>query len=216
MRNIILLFIISFLSGVAIQNDDEQAMQLEIKEFALANVDTLVDIGCQDGEFSREIARAYPNLYLILEDLETYKLCTKGGTNCMTVNTKKQVTKKFKNSKKYPNVAGRYTFIAGEIDSIPLATAAFKRVLCRRTVHEFVQQQKMVSELKRILSSNGMLTIVEAEPNYPNQVDIFCNKRYLTKNEVIELFKDFQLDSFKTIQYGNDKMNIYNFRKQNW
>ncbi|HLP39544.1 class I SAM-dependent methyltransferase [Lacibacter sp.] len=214
MRNFFLFFVILFLSGAATQNDDEQAMQLEIKEYALANVDTLVDIGCQDGAFSREIARAYPNLYLILEDLENYKLCTKGGTNCMTVNTKKQVTKKFKNSKKYPNLAGRYKFIAGKIDSIPLPSDSYNRVLCRRTVHEFVQQKKMISELKRILSSDGILTIVEAEPGYANQVDIFCNKRYLTKNEVIELFKDFQLDSFKTIQYGIYNMNVYNFKKQ--
>lgn len=54
---------------------------------------------------------------------------------------------------------------------------------------------------------------VEAEPGYPNQVDIFCNKKYLTKNEVINIFKDFRLDSFQTVQYGNSNMNIYNFRK---
>ncbi len=213
MRNIILLFILSFLSGAATQNDDEQAMQLEIKEYALANVDTLVDIGCQDGEFSREIARAYPNLYLLLEDLENYKLCTKGGTNCMTVNTKKQVTKKFKNSKKYPNLAGRYTFITGEIDSIPLATAAYKRILCRRTLHEFTERTKMVKELKRILSHDGTLTIVEPEPAYPNQLDIFCNKKYIPKKEMLEIFKDLQLQTVKTITYSNGKMNIYNFTK---
>ena len=71
----------------------------------------------------------------------------------------------------------------------------------------------MAQELKRILSNDGILTIVETEPNYPNHVDMYCNKKYLTKNEVIDLFKDLNLDTVKTIQYGIYKMNVYNFKK---
>ncbi len=213
MQKIIPFLLILFISSATVKNSEELPAILEIKEYKLENIDTLVDIGCQNGQFSKEIARIYPNLFLILEDLEAYTICAKGGKNCMTHNTQNRLRKKFKNSKKYPNIAGRYKFIAGKIDSIPLPSDSYNRVLCRRTVHEFVQRDKMVLELKRILSEDGILTIVEAEPGYPNQVDVFCNKRYLTKNEVIEIFKDFQLDSFKTIMYGNAKMNIYNFRK---
>lgn len=214
MQKTILILLIFFVSSATVKVPKELPGILEIKEYKLENIDTLVDIGCQNGKFSKEIARIYPNLFLVLEDLESFTICAKGGKKCITHNTHKWIRKTFKNSKKYGNVADRYKFIAGKIDSIPLPSNSSNRVLCRRTLHEFVERDKMVQELKRILSEDGILTIVEAEPNYPNHVDLYCNKRYLTKNEVIDLFKDFRLDSFKTIQYGIYNMNVYNFKKQ--
>lgn len=214
MQKTILILLILFSScTIVIKQSAELPGVLEIKDYQLENIDTLVDIGCQDGKFSKEIAHIYPNLFLVLEDLETYTVCAKGGKNCISHNTQKRIRKIFKNSRKYGKVADRYKFIAGKIDSIPLPSGAYNRVLCRRTVHEFSQPAKMVQELKRILSKDGILTIVETEPNHPNHVDMYCNKRYLAKNEVIDLFKDFNLDTVKTIQYGIYKMNVYNFKK---
>ncbi|MBW0178185.1 methyltransferase domain-containing protein [Sediminibacterium sp.] len=213
LRIILCLLVVVCSSNRIIQKTDELPGITEIREYKLETVDTLVDIGCQDGLFSREIARFYPNVFLVLEDLEFFTLCNKSGKKCTDYFTQTEIKKTFRDSRKYQNIENRYRFIAGRIDSIPLATSSYKRVLCRRTVHEFEKTKKMVSELKRILKTDGILTIVEPEPNYKNHIDEFCNKKYLTKNEVLEIFKDFKLLTFRSIPYGSDRMNMFNFSK---
>ncbi len=213
LRIILFLWIIVFSSHREIQQSKEPAGITEIKEYKLETVDTLVDIGCQDGLFSREIARFYPNVFLVLEDLEFFTLCNKKGNRCTDYLTQTEIKKTFRNSRKYQNIENRYAFIAGRVDSIPLASTSYKRVLCRRTVHEFEKTQKMVNELARILKEGGILTIAEQEPNYKNEIDEFCNKKYLTKQEVLEFFKELKLLDVKSIQYGTDRMNLFNFTK---
>ncbi|MGB4772462.1 MAG: hypothetical protein WBP58_13425 [Chitinophagaceae bacterium] len=71
----------------------------------------------------------------------------------------------------------------------------------------------MVDELHRILAPNGILTMVEAEPTYRNQVDIFCNKKNLTKEEVLKIMTGFVLKEFLSIKYDDGELIIYNFSK---
>lgn len=123
------------------------ATQNEIRAYKLENVDTLVDIGCGDGGHDRQIARQYPNLYLVLEDF---------AVDLQGHNIPKRLNQRF------TSINHRYRFVAGSEDSIPLPSGAHKRVLCRRTFHEFSNRQKMVSELVRILADGGILTVIES------------------------------------------------------
>ena len=61
------IIILAFTSFVYIKTELPEVVIAEIASYQLNNVDTLVDIGCQDGLFSREVAKYYPNTYLILE-----------------------------------------------------------------------------------------------------------------------------------------------------
>lgn len=185
----------------------------EIQSYNLNNVDTLLDIGCQDGTYSKEVARFYPKLFLILEDLNEYQLCREGGVHCTAKNTATEVKKKFRNSRKYPNIASRYQFIAGTKDSIPLVTSSYSRILCRRSLHEFEKLDPMVNELYRVLRPNGVLTISEVEPTVKIQTDVFCNKKYLSQKDVLEIMKRFKLISIKTIDYKVGNIVTYNFTK---
>ena len=207
------IIILDFTSFVYIKTELPEVVIAEIASYQLNNVDTLVDIGCQDGLFSREVAKYYPNTYLILEDLEEYQICSKGGKHCINQNTFKRVKKRFKKAKKYPNIESRYQIIAGKADSIPLHSDNYGRILCRKTLHEFQYRDKMVDELYRILKPNGILTIVEAEPNTPGQTDIYCNKKYLTKEEVLAIMGKFKLVDIKTFDYNVGNLLAYNFTK---
>ncbi len=185
----------------------------EILEYKLDKVDTLIDIGCQDGQFAKLIAHLYPDLHFVLEDLNEYLLCHKGGVKCNSHQTSFEIKRNLKNSKFAPNIENHYEFILGKMDSIPLKTASCKRVLCRKTLHEFDKLNKMVNELYRILEPNGILSITEVEAQYENHFDNMCNKQYLTKDEIVKIMHQFKFLGYKPIAYKEGNMNIYNFTK---
>ena len=190
----------------------------EILNYKLEKIDTLVDIGCGQGSFSKEISHLYPNLFFILEDLPKLSVFVKKGdtTNCKKVDTRTEIKNRLRNNKYTPKLENKYSLIIGSDDSIPILTGTCKRVLCRKTLHEFKNKIKMSSELSRILSSDGVLTIVEKEPKYFGEKDIFCLNNYLSRQEIINILRPLKLQSATSVIYkyeGEQKFNIYNFIK---
>ena len=185
----------------------------EVKAFKLEHVDTVVDIGCQNGLYSRVVAHVYPNIFFKLEDLEQFSLKKVNTTKYINYKTSEELKKTLINSDYAPNIKNRYQFIAGKEDSIPLQTSSCKRILCRKTLHEFKEKQKMVNEMIRVLAPNGILTIAEPEPIVLNQIDANCNNKYLTKEDVLALFTGLKNVDIKTIKYPKGNMILYDFSK---
>lgn len=163
----------------------------EISKYGLSNIDTIVDLGSGDGDFDKLIHKLFPKTFFILEDIEPQY-------------------KKSKNSWSET--------VIGTQDSIPLLSSKYKFVLCRNTVHEFKNHKNMLGEIKRILSSDGILIVVEVMPKFKGEISAICKNRLLMKEEIIELFthNGFQFQSSEITSYelkhkGDRNFNILKF-----
>ena len=213
MRVFLILISVFYVSFSSQKVSNTKGLADEISNYNLESIDTLVDIGCQNGEFSKELLLANPKLYLVMEDLKEYSYCDENGKNCKYYNTQEEINKVFLKKKNLNLFKNRYKFIAGTTDSIPLPTNSCKVILCRKTIHEFSNSAKMISELYRVLEKGGLLMIVEAEPKYPNQKDENCKHKYLTRVEVINLFKQFKYLKVSAVYYKGGEMNLYKYSK---
>lgn len=191
------------------------AQKSEILQYQLENVDTLLDIGCSNGYFDRQIFEYYPDVFFVLEDLPNLVYHSKKGQTVIneTYPTITEVGKVFKNSKRYPGIENRFKLIIGFEDSIPLPSNAFERILCRRTLHEFKNMDKMLSEIKRILKPNGKVTIVEVLSKYSGEQDPACGNLYLTKEEIKRMLMPLRFDSESTAVYRTEELSILTFTK---
>ncbi|MBK6381766.1 MAG: methyltransferase domain-containing protein [Chitinophagaceae bacterium] len=144
----------------------------EISNYNLENIDTLVDIGCGFAHGARFISSKFQNLHFILEDLPK---------DIWGNDMKVILTKNVRNTPAAPTFGTNSMIVFGTPDSIPLQSGRYERVLCRITLHEFSNREKMISELIRILSPTGTLLIVERTSSYEGQRDKYCKQLYLTK-----------------------------------
>jgi ubiquinone/menaquinone biosynthesis C-methylase UbiE len=176
----------------------------EIPLYNLAPNDTLVDIGCGDGFHDLTIAHYHPNTFLVLEDLPY------GSKH---LNIKRQIKFLFKNTTYTPQVKQHHRLVLGTPDAIPLASSTYKKVLCRKTLHEFRNKEKMAKEMERILDKGGTLIIVEPEPRYVGELDPHCKMRYLTSAEIIQLFSSLQCIEKNVIAYRHGSLNVFTFIK---
>ncbi|MCX6208976.1 MAG: methyltransferase domain-containing protein [Bacteroidetes bacterium] len=188
---IVIVLIITSCSSAKLNFRAYPTLKDEINEYNLTGVDTLVDIGCNWGFMTEFIEYKYPSMYFIVEDLPEF-------TNY--VKNKQMVTQSCV-SKTLRFMKKKYEFVAGFVDSIPLPSNFYKRVLCRKTVHEFTNVEKMVSELTRILKSDGELIIAEPEPLPGYEYDKYCKRKHLTAEEIIKIFSHLRLIKSSKIPY---------------
>ena len=179
-------------------NDEMELFKNEYSKYDLKDVDTILDVGSGTGYFDAELFRFYPKTFFILED--TYIGYKKENRSFILVNGKPVY---FKNNSK---------FVGGKDDSIPLPSASYKLILCRKSVHEFKNPAKMVNELRRVLADDGILIIEDLIPKFSGEIDPYCKMRHLSKEELLSLFpkKDFKLISSDTKTYPIKKKEHYN------
>ncbi len=179
---ILLLFLVSC-SGIKgmIESD---TFDYEVSNYQLANIDTLVHIGCGYGFFDGIISSKYQKLHFILED----DTLSKYGDII-----KKNLASKVKNSKYEPTFGTNSRIVFGSSDSIPLPTGKYERVLCRISFHCFKNREKMVTELARILSPTGTLIIVEKIGCFSGEGRKHCKEHSISKDEVIQSFSQLEL-----------------------
>lgn len=177
-----------------------------ISKYGLNDGDTLLDVGSGYGYHSARIFRYYPNMFFVLEDIEIKY--AKENRGFVVVNGK---SKYFKDNSKYVN---------GIIDSILLPNSTHKLILCRKTLHEFTNPIVMLKELRRILTSDGILIIEEAIPKIAEEIDPYCKMKHLSKDEIIKLltvnnFKFLSADSttFPIKNKNEGNFNILKFSK---
>ena len=170
----LLLIISLFTSCATIRYDRQELFKNEIIKYYLNENDTLLDIGCGQGFHDRQIAYLYPKIYFVLEDISSNNLT--------------RLDKFFKKADDGKIIKSRYQIVLGTTDSIPLISSAYRKILCRKTVHEFSDPSKMINELKRLLADDGELIIVEPSPEYVGQKFIDCKKEFITKEKIIQMF----------------------------
>jgi ubiquinone/menaquinone biosynthesis C-methylase UbiE len=165
---------------------ESSVFEQEVSKYRFNNGDTIVDIGAGSGINVKFLFQLYPNSYFIMEDVDKkYNKISKAFIN---VNGKK---KYFKDNSQ---------MIIGTQETIPLETRKYKNILCRISLHEFSNPNKMLSEMYRILRNEGKLIIMEQIPRYEGEIAKGCNKRLLPKEEIINLltsnhFKLLSVDS---------------------
>ncbi|MEO6356659.1 MAG: methyltransferase domain-containing protein, partial [Ferruginibacter sp.] len=86
------------------------------------------------------------------------------------------------------NMQAGFETVLGRIDSIPLASGRYKKILCRKTLHEFENPSQMINEFKRILVPGGEVIIADLNPKYPGQKFHDCVRPFLNKTQIIDLF----------------------------
>lgn len=165
-----------------------------------------MDIGCGYAFNDRFISSKFQNLHFILEDLPK---------DLWGNDLKKALTKNVKNSPFAPTFGNNSRVVFGTIDSIPLQSEKYERVLCRISLHEFSNKEKMISELVRILSPTGTLIIVEKTSSYDGERDKTCKQLYLTKAEIIKSFSNLKLVDTIPLQPLVDKGILFKFMKKN-
>lgn len=180
------------------------SIEREINSYKLTSIDTLVDIGSGIGLFDIEIAHYHPNLYLVLEDLDIRENYSRGRPQVYGVLT---------NNKYTPNIEGRFMFLVGKKDSIPLESNKYDKILCRNTFHEFTDRTKMIEELFRILKQGGELIISERKPKHNGEKDKSCKMKYVSEYEILESFKLHEFKRKDLVVYPKGTMNIFVFTK---
>ena len=178
----------------------------EIVKYGLKDKDTLLDIGSNYGVQSATIFRFYPNAFFVLEDIQSrYSHPFK---TTILVDGK---SKSFDDHRMYVN---------GTADSIPLPNSSYRLILCRKTVHEFTHPTQMLKEIRRVMTSDGVLIVAEAKPKKEGEIDQYCKIKHLTKQELLTLFSanGFRLLSsdtttFPVIKKTDGNLNILKFGK---
>lgn len=191
------------------------ALKNEIQDYKFENVDTLVDIGCGNAYHDKLIYESYPNMFFVLEDLQYLEYHTKKwqpekSKRRLTID---EVRQTFKNNKSYPSIESHFKLVIGSEDSIPLPSGQFSRILCRLTLHEFKNRSKMVAEMIRILRPGGILTIAEVPSKMLGDRDPYCTNLFLTKSEIMDLFKILTFTSESVVNYPGRQLSILNFTK---
>jgi ubiquinone/menaquinone biosynthesis C-methylase UbiE len=108
---------------------------------ALAPTDTVLEIGCGPGYFSRAIATAVPKGSLVLFDLQIAML---------------QIARK-----RLPGFANIH-FMQGDAQSLPFPDATFDAALLVLVLGEMPDQQRCIAELARVLAQGGDVTFAES------------------------------------------------------
>lgn len=125
MRNILLLMILFLVSCTSTKLLYER-FDYEISNYDIANVDTLVDIGCGYAYNDRYISSKFQKLHFILEDLPK---------DIWGNDLEKALIEYVKNSTIAPAFGTNSKIVIGTTDSIPLQSGQYERVLCRITLH---------------------------------------------------------------------------------
>jgi len=178
----------------------------EIVKYGLKDKDTLLDIGSNYGVQSATIFRFYPNAFFVLEDIQSrYSHPVK--TSILVDN-------------KLRYFDDHSTYVNGTADSIPLPSSSYRLILCRKTVHEFTHPTQMLKEIRRVMTSDGVLIVEEAKPKKEGEIDPYCKMKHLTREELLNLFSanGFRLLSSDTTTFAVRKktdgnLNILKFSK---
>lgn len=176
----------------------------EISRYGIQNGETVVDIGSGWGKFTSRIWKFYPKTFFVLEDIKPYKI-----KNAKVIVNKKPVYFKY-----------HHRFVHGTADSIPIPSSTYDKLLCRLTLHQISQPNKMAQEMYRIMSNKSTLIVVDVEPAFEGEVCKGCKSKYINKEQAINIFTQngFQLKSADTTTYsfknpGVKNLNILKFEK---
>jgi ubiquinone/menaquinone biosynthesis C-methylase UbiE len=112
-----------------------------VERMTLARTDTVIEIGCGPGYFSRAIAAAVPDGSLVLFDLQFAML---------------EMARK-----RLPGLAN-ILFTQGDASSLPFPDASFNAALLVLVLGEVPDQNGCIAEVARVLPRGGSVTFAES------------------------------------------------------
>ena len=80
------------------------------------------------------------------------------------------------------------------------------------SLHEFKKPAKMLNEIKRIMTKDGIIIIEELIPRIKDEIDIGCKMKHLTKDEIVNLLS---LQGLKLISSDTTNWEIRNANEAN-
>lgn len=141
--------------------------------------DTLLDIGAGDGAINAMYSIAVPDFHQVLVDIDAKKLVAK------------RVEAHFQKLQQLYRANNNFSYqlVVNEANSLPLPSASFKKILCRRSFHEFSEPERMIGEIRRVLQDSGEVVIIEGVPTHQLQQDPGCHKPYVTASHIINFIE---------------------------
>jgi len=103
----------------------------------------VLDIGCGTGRFAASVLEHYPETHVWGVDLSDGML-RQCSTRCQAAN-------------------GRLHVVQGDSERLPFADDSFDVVTCTHSFHHYPHQQRVVSEMYRVLRPGGRLLILDGD-----------------------------------------------------
>lgn len=151
----------------------------------------ILDVGCGDGNLLIKIAKR--NKFVELWCTDPY-------------------VEYARNNMMRKGYSSRIKCIDAKAEDIPLSNHSFDFVYSVRSLHEFSNPVKALKEIKRLLTPNGEIIIID----WKKGADTGVRERYYGKEELIEFMKRAGYDEHKISIEESGKFNIlsYSRRKQ--
>jgi len=146
----------------------------------------ILDVGCGDGELLIEIAK---------KNKFTELWCTDLYVEDARTNVKKE------------GYSSRIKCIDTKTEDIPLESHFFDFIYSVRSLHEFSNPVKALKEIKRLLSSDGEIIIID----WKKGADTGVKERYYEKEELKEFMEKAGFDEEKIRIEESGRFNIISY-----
>lgn len=152
--------------------------QREINFYDFKAGQTVASIGAQCCHWEAAYAATTDSVVFYLEDIDTAKFKQSYAESAWNY---------------YGNLRGRpmtstFKMVLGDERSTKLPENTFDKILIINSFHEFVDQTKMLDDIKKKLNPGGILYIDEALPKRTGQLHGVCKLPMLSSDEMIALF----------------------------
>ena len=181
---VVLLFVCAFLSSekTAAQKQKYDSLTRLLRKTTLEfldlkTTDSIADIGTGTGYSLAQIAGEYPGVYFTVEDIDS--------SEC---NRKKML----KEIRRWGNKANidQFSFHYGTETSTGLPANSYNKVMMFNLVHELTYKTEMLNDIRKILSSEGVILAEEILVRKKTKKDKNCNYPYLTEDEFKKVMAD--------------------------
>lgn len=144
-------------------------LNIIIQFLNLSISDKIADIGTSSGYSLLPIANKYPEIIFTVEDIDS------------NILNRKKLLKTIKRFE-YKTVLEQFNIVYGTETSTNLPSATFNKVLLFDVIHEFSDRNRMLQDVKRILTNNGSVFIEEILVHKPIKKDRICNYPFFTED----------------------------------
>ena len=204
------LFVITNFLGYNIfaqqnKNDSLSKNKIELTQafIDIKPTDTIVDIGSGSGYSIVPIIALYPNVLFTLQDIDSNKLNIKN------------ITTRIKKYSKEENVK-QLNIVYGTEKSTNLPKASFNKILLFDVIHEFTYKAEMLTDIAKVLSTNGSLFVEEIIVHQSQKKDRACAYPFFTEAAFKKLMLDNNFVIVKeqiTLDSGRNKYKkLYHFK----
>jgi ubiquinone/menaquinone biosynthesis C-methylase UbiE len=176
----------------------DRDLKVEFDLYNLSKGDTILDVGAGSGYVQSMIGCYYDSIHYCLLDIDS-----------TTLNNENIKFSKDYYSKLYKkDINFTYDIIINNnVNKLPFKDKSFNKIMCRLTLHELSNLDKILEEMYRVCKNGGEIIIVE-RTSETGEVDDNCGNKYLSIGYINDKLIDSGFDGYKIINYYPNMMLI--------